>query len=137
AAFRRILNSNPDDVEALNDLAWLLSLRDETNFTAAEQLIDHAIDLQGPSSTLIDTLAVVCIRSGKVAQAIAELTEARARDMGSASLARHLAWAYRAEGKTNQAYEAFQQAEKLGWKPEKCDPLERPFMEKLRSELRK
>jgi tetratricopeptide (TPR) repeat protein len=137
AAFRRILNSNPDDVEALNDLAWLLSLRDETKFVAAQQLIDHAIDLQGPASTLIDTRAVVCIRSGKLAQAVVELTEARARDMGNASLARHLAWAYQSEGKADQASEAFQQAEKLGWKPEKCDPLERPFMEKLRSGLRK
>src|SRR5262249_32092385 len=110
---------------------------DETKLTAAEQLIDHAIELQGPASTLIDTRAVVCIRSGKVAQAIAELTEARARDVSNASLARHLAWAYHAEGTTSEAYEAFQQAEKLGWKPEKCDPLERPFMEKLQSELRK
>jgi tetratricopeptide (TPR) repeat protein len=134
--FRRVLSSQPDNVEALNDLAWLLSLRrDEPNLSEALELINSAIGVAGPASSLIDTRAVVQIRSGKLAEAVTELTQARAREPKDASLARHLAWAFQIQGKKDQAREALRQARDLGWKVEKCDPLERPFMEKLQGQL--
>ncbi len=135
AIFRRILSSDPDNVEALNDLAWLLCLRDGRKTKEALELIDRAIDLQGPVSSLVDTRAVACIRDGQVDRAVRNLKRAHRVDPRNRSLALHLAWAYHAQGKTDEARLAFQEAEKLGWKPEKSDPLERPFIDSLRQGL--
>ena len=181
--YRRMLESSPDDPEALNNLAWLLALRDQTKTEEALQLVNHAIDVQGRTAALIDTKAVVLIpipfvegekdrirrhigrdsesrysnwaafhfansfderyctkavvliRSNQPGQAIEVLKDAQSLDKRNASVALHLAWAYQSGGKTDEARKAFREAEKLGWKLAGSDPLERPFMEKLRSEL--
>jgi len=78
---------------------------------------------------------VVCIRDGQLDRAIQELTEALARDPGYPSLARHLAWAYQAKGRTDEAKSVFQKAVDRGWKLANSDPLERPFMDRLQKDL--
>ena len=45
---RRLLVSDPDNADALNNLAWLLALRDESRTSEALVLIDRAIEAQGP-----------------------------------------------------------------------------------------
>jgi Tfp pilus assembly protein PilF len=115
--YRRLLASHPENTESLNNLAWLL------------------IDLSGKSPSLLDTRAVVLIRSGNVAQAAMELKDARSVDQRNPNLPLHLAWANQAEQKYAQAIEAFDQAVKLGWKAEQSDPLERAFIDKLRREI--
>ena len=112
---------------------WAFATRSKTK--EALELIDRAIDLQGPVSTLVDTRAVVCIRDGQVDRAVRNLKRAQKVDPRNRSLALHLAWAYHAQGKSDEARQAFQEAEKLGWKPEKSDPLERPFIDSLRQGL--
>ena len=135
AIFHRILSSDPDHVEALNDLAWLLCLRDGRKTKEALELIDRAIDLQGRISTLVDTRAVACIRDGQIDRAVKDLKRAQEVDPKKRSLAVHLAWAYHAQGKIDEARQALQEAEKLGWKPENSDALERPFIDSLRRVL--
>jgi len=135
ALYRRILGSGPDNVEALNGLAWLLAMRDHGKTQEALELIDRAIDGGGRAPSLVDTRAVVLIRSGQLDRAIQDLSNAQNADPRNPSLALHLAWAFQTVGKTEEARKAFQQAEKLGWKPEKSDPLERSFMDKLRQDL--
>ena len=133
--FRRILSSNPDNAEALNGLAWLLALRDQSKAEEALGLISKAINSNGPSSTFVDTLAVLLIRTGKVDQAVEKLTEAQQKSPDKPSLALHLAWAFEAKGKKEEACQQFLRAEKLGLKVQSLDPLERKFIKKLRSEL--
>ena len=133
--FRRLLAGNPDNADALNNLAWLLALRDQGKAQEALELIDRAIDVAGAVPSLLDTRAVVLIRAGQLDQAVEDLSNARASNAPKPSFALHLAWAYHAEGKTDEARKAFQQAEILGWKPEKSDPLERSLMDKLRQDL--
>ena len=43
--FRGLLNRNPECIDALNNLAWLLALKDQNRVHEAAGLIDYAIDL--------------------------------------------------------------------------------------------
>ena len=135
ALFRRLLAGNPDMTDALNNLAWLLALRDQGKAQEALGLIDHAIEVGGAVPSLLGTRAVVLIRAGQVDRALIDLDRARIVDPRKPSLALHRAWAYQAEGKTDKARTAFQQAKDLGWKLAASDPLERPFLDRLGREL--
>jgi tetratricopeptide (TPR) repeat protein len=133
--YRQLLGSHPENTEALNNLAWLLALRDQSKTQEALGLIDRAIGLSGRSPSLLDTRAVILIRSGKPAEAADDLKDARTLDARNANVQLHLAWASQADGKEAQAIEAYDQAIKLGWKAERSDPLERSFIDNLRREI--
>jgi tetratricopeptide (TPR) repeat protein len=133
--FREILANDPEDTKALNNLAWILALREPSRVDEALELINRAIEINGAVPSLADTRAVVRIRAGQVDGAIRDLTNAQAVDPRNPSLALHLAWAYQTGGKMDEARKALEEAEKLGWKPENCDSLERTFIDKLRRDL--
>ena len=99
------------------------------------KLINRAIELRGPTASLIDTKAVVLIRAKKLKEARDALDDARKIDKKNYSVALHLAWALRDEGKKDEAKKAFQEAVKLGWKADRSDPLERRLIDELRQEL--
>src|SRR5208337_3018564 len=123
------------NIDALNNLAWLLVMRDQVQTEEALQLINRAIDLQGPSLTLVDTLAVVLIRAGKLDQAVDQLTNAKLRAPDNSSLALHLAWAFEAKGRNEDARKELLTAEQLGLRTKVLDPFERVIVQKLRNEL--
>jgi tetratricopeptide (TPR) repeat protein len=135
ALYRQCLQSDPDDVNALNDLAWMLALRDRARCPEALELVNRAIEQGGRRSNLVDTRAVVLIQSGQAAIAAGELRAARALDPRNLSLALHLAWACLEAGSRDEARDALQQAEAIGLKPETRDPLERGVIARLRQEL--
>ncbi len=124
ALFRRSLAGAPEDVEVLNDLAWLLALRDQKNAPEALQLIDRAIEAAGTLPTLIDTRAVVLMRLGKTDEAVSQLEAIRKRMPGKSSFAFHLAWAYQMAGRVEDARTELAKSEKLGLRPDGLDPLE-------------
>jgi predicted Zn-dependent protease len=136
ALLRQILASDPDNVEALNNLAWELALREPGQPREALQLIDRAIEKSGWISTFADTRAVALIRIGEPGRAVQELCAARTSDPGNVSLTFHLAWALEASGKTDEAVKAFHLAEELGLTPEASHPLERGPIERLREAAR-
>jgi Flp pilus assembly protein TadD len=133
--FRRILKSEPDNTETLNNLAWLLALRDRAKARDAYELITRAIHLQGASSSLADTRAVVLIQLGKTDAAVQELEAIQKRSPGNPSLAFHLAWAYQAKGQIDEARLELARSEKLGLKPDVLDPLERQIFVQVRKAL--
>ena len=133
--YRRVLADAPDHADALNSLAWLLALRGEDKAQEALGLINRAIDVTGAVPSLVDTRAVILIRAGQLDRALGDLDLARTGDPRNPSFALHRAWAYQIEGKTDEARKAFQQAQDLGWKLAKSDPLERSFLEKLQQDL--
>jgi Flp pilus assembly protein TadD len=135
ALYRRVVASTPDNVEALNNLAWLLAMRDEGKTGEALELIKRAIENQGANPSLVDTRAVVLIRAGRFEPALQDLEYARAIDPKNPSVALHLAWVYGRMGRLDEARKAFQEAEALGYRPEAFDPLERTMVTKLRQEL--
>jgi tetratricopeptide (TPR) repeat protein len=133
--FRRILARQPENTGALKTLAWLLALRDRESAPEALELINRAIGGVGALPSLVDTRAVVLIRAGRFDQALFELGRARVADPRNPSLAIHMAWAYQARGRLDEARRAFRQARELGWRPNTSDPLERPLLDQLGREL--
>ena len=100
---RRALASDPENAEALNNLAWLLALRNNDKTPEALQLINRAIELHGANPSLLDTRAVALIRAGQGELAIKDLGEARAQNPQSVNYAVHLAWAYETAGRLDEA----------------------------------
>jgi tetratricopeptide (TPR) repeat protein len=129
--FRRVLASAPDDVEALNNLAWLLALREPSEPEAGLPLIDRAIDLTGAVPGLLDTRAVVRIRLGQPQQALQDLADARAVVAGTPTLALHQAWAHHAAGDAAAARTDLAEARELKLRVDKIDSLERPHFDRL------
>ncbi len=133
--FRRLLATDPENVEALNSLAWLLALRDNDKAPEALQLINRAIELHGAKPNLLDTRAVVMIRAGQGQQAISDLRVAQDQNPRNVDYARHRAWAYQSAGKIDEAREFWRSAEEMNFRSDGGDPLERPFITKLRQDL--
>jgi tetratricopeptide (TPR) repeat protein len=77
-AYRRALALAPDDVDALNNLAWLL-LTGGTELEEAERLARRAAESPGPyRPVVLDTLARIQIARGRCDQADSTLAEALA-----------------------------------------------------------
>ena len=135
ALLRQILANDPDNVEALDYLAWQVAFRNPGKAGQSVELIDRAIEKAGPIPALIDTRAVALIQASQADRAVGELQTALAADPKNLSLTIHLAWAYQATGKAEEARQAFRRAEELGLKPENRDPFERAVINRLRREL--
>lgn len=129
--YREILETNPDSISALNNVAWLLSTRQEELLMAAE-LIDHAIELRGQQASLLDTRGCVRLASGETDGAIRDFQEAVKRGGGPDSLF-HLAVALHQSGKVDSADQTLNQAFRLGFDFSAVSPLE----QHLASELKK
>ncbi len=119
----------------LNTLAWLLAIQDQRKAEEALTLIERTIELAGPVAALLDTRAVVRIRTGEPAKAIGDLETLRASNPAHAASAVHLGWAYQLSGRSVDAKKAFRTADELGWKLANADPLERTLMAKVRQDL--
>lgn len=91
--FRAALRLNPDELEALNGLAWLLATHREPtirNGTEALRLAEHANDLTGQSDAIfLATLDAAYAEAGLMDKAIAtaEKTEKIARSQGLSAVA--------------------------------------------------
>jgi predicted Zn-dependent protease len=133
--FRRLLAGDPENVDALNNLAWLISLRGSGKANEAVELVDRAIAIEGEAPFLADTRAIAKIQSGQVEAALSELRAIRRQAPENPSYAWHLAWAYHALGQNASARLELQAAEKLGLKPAALDPLELAVFQRLRKEL--
>lgn len=114
AMYRRVLQVDPENILALNNLAWNLSLdrKDEAKVRESLTLIQRAIDLAGPLDELLDTRARILFESGQ--------REAGLRDMCDAvnespSVARWRDYANMLEraGNAAEARRAIAQAERL------------------------
>jgi predicted Zn-dependent protease len=130
---RRLLSRNPANSEALNNLAWLLALRDHTKAAEAIALVDRAVAIVGEAPDLADTRAVARIQLGQFDRALTDLQVIRRQSPGNPSFALHLAWAYHAMGQSEQAQKELHEAEKLGLRPAVLDPLELGILKRLRN----
>ncbi|HWE37739.1 MAG TPA: tetratricopeptide repeat protein [Isosphaeraceae bacterium] len=129
ALYRKALAADPRDVVALNNLAWLLTLR-ETRGTEALELIERAIAVAGAQPALLDTRAVVLLATGRFDPAIRDLEQAIAAEPEAAKYF-HLARAHWLAKSPAAAAEALKNGEELGLKPAALDPLERPEYSRL------
>ena len=110
-----MLAREPENVLALNNLAWTLSLDRKDTAKVQESLahIQRAIDLAGPLDELLDTRARILFESGRHEAGLRDMCEAVAE---SPSAYRWLDYAtmLRRAGQAEQAERALAQARRLG-----------------------
>jgi tetratricopeptide (TPR) repeat protein len=134
AIYRQILMRKPGSVMALNNLAWLVALRDRRRGQEGLGLIDRALEEAGPVAELLDTRAVIHLAMGNPTDAISDLTRA----LGESATDRfhlHLAQAQAAAGDRDAARRSLEQARAAGFQESSLHPLERPVYDRLLEQL--
>jgi tetratricopeptide (TPR) repeat protein len=113
--YREVLRREPDNVLALNNLAWTLSLdrKDPDKVRESLALIQHAIDLAGPLDELLDTRARILFESGQSEAGLRDMCEA-VNEAPSAARLKDYAIMLRKAGKTKEAERALAQAGRFG-----------------------
>jgi tetratricopeptide (TPR) repeat protein len=134
ALYRQVLMGSPENVEALNNLALLLSFEEKTR-DEASKLIERAIDLGNSAPPLLDTRALVCLQRGETQRALMDLRQALSAGPEDPVYHYHLVRAYEQAGKEPEARKAFEQAERLGLKRGHLDPVEWDEYDRLRKKL--
>jgi tetratricopeptide (TPR) repeat protein len=132
--FREVLTSEPENLAGLNNLAWLLSFQTGREEEALD-LVERAIEIAGMDATLLDTRAVILLKTGKTNLALRDLRAAIAMSPQKPVLYFHLARANQAAKQDAEARKAFRHAEQLGLKPEAADPRERELLTSLSRDL--
>lgn len=134
--YRKALAQDPENPLALNNLAWLLILK-EGNSEEALDLVDKAIKKMGPNSSLLDTRGVIYLTMSRTNQAIQDLEEAVATAPSPAKCF-HLAEALQMgkQAADPKAKKAFEEGLRLGLKPERLHALERDSFIQLQKQLR-
>ncbi len=118
---------------SLNNLAWLVSLKDGKGKEALD-LIDQAIALKGPLPDFLDTRGVIYLRSGDNQRAITDLENAVAADPAPTKFF-HLAQAYLEINNKEKAKQSLENARGKGLVLDGLHPLEQPNLRKLMNEL--
>lgn len=127
--YRRALGEDEKDVLAMNNLAFLLSVR-EGKHDDALQVLDRAKKIIGPDPNLLDTEAIVRLKKGEVAAARKVLEEILAATP-TASGYFHLAQVEHKAERKLEARIAWQRAEELELRKADLHPLEREAYDQL------
>ena len=130
---RRILELESTDVVTMNNLAWILALKEEKAAEALE-VINRAIALKGPQPKLLDTRAVVFMKLSNPSQAVKDLEDVVV-DEPTSSHFFHLAQAHYQANNRSAALAAFDRAKQLGLDDNAVDPLEQRDFEALQTQL--
>ncbi len=98
--YREILKLDPDNVTALNNLAWLVRDQDSTGAMASAS---RAAELAPNSSDVLDTLGWIKLKHGKEADSLPLFQRAHALSPNSGEISYHLALSLEATGSHNAA----------------------------------
>jgi tetratricopeptide (TPR) repeat protein len=131
--YRAILTRDPKNLIALNNLAFLVAVKDGRPEEGLE-LINAALETFGPVPELLDSRAIVLTKAGRPDQAVDDLRQAIALSP-SADKQFHLAQAQLAGGHLPEAAAAWRTATRAGLRPEDLHPLEQPDWDKLSREI--
>jgi tetratricopeptide (TPR) repeat protein len=126
ALYRRVLQRDPHNLVALNNLAWQLALR-EGSAPEALAFAEMALEAGGPQPALLDTRALALLAGRKPAAALADLEDAALPTLDRPTLASirfHQARAYLLDGKRPQAIKALHEARDAGLQEADLHPLE-------------
>jgi tetratricopeptide (TPR) repeat protein len=128
--YRAVLRQAPRQVVALNNLAFLLAVK-EGRHAEALNLIQAAIEEVGPYPELLDTRAMVHLTGSRADLAVRDLHQAIAQATAPAKYHFHLAQAHNLAGDEREAREAYRKAVAFGVKEPDLHPLERPAWRRL------
>ncbi|MGB0870564.1 MAG: tetratricopeptide repeat protein [Flavobacteriales bacterium] len=117
-AYMKLLSLDPENIEALNNYSYFLSLRDE-KLDYAEELILKVLNNQPNSSTYTDTYGWILYKQKKYEKALDQLLKALSlTSKPSAEMFEHVGDCYKALGKTEKALSFWKKAlVELGDKP--------------------
>jgi tetratricopeptide (TPR) repeat protein len=133
--YEQVIQQEPSNVTALNNLAWLTALRNGDKNKALD-LINRAIGLGGPNPELLDTRGVINTKLGNGKNAIEDLTRASDLDpRGKGPKYFHLAQAYLQAGDKQAAAKSLEKARAQGLKPDGLHALEVNAYEQVVGEL--
>ncbi|MBD0373034.1 MAG: tetratricopeptide repeat protein [Pyrinomonadaceae bacterium] len=108
-SLRRVLDKDPDNATALNNLGYFLVERGE-RLTEALEMIQRAVRAEPTNSSFLDSLGWAYFKLGKLDEAEQQLKEAARRDPASSTIQEHLGDLYQKQGKTTEARAAWQKA---------------------------
>lgn len=128
--YRQILAESPNEPEALNNLAALVAYHDEAREEALD-LVNQAIAIAGNVPALLDTRALVFIRTNQPERALDDLSKAMSAAPDNPVFPYHLARAHDLLGKHEEALKALQHAQRLGLSPAAIDFVERDDYQRL------
>jgi tetratricopeptide (TPR) repeat protein len=127
--YREVLTREPNNIVALNNLAWLLVQRDG-DAQEALKYITTAISGIGRRADLLDTRGLVHLALKDNEKAIADLKEAAA-DAGTPTRLFHLARAYHLNKEKKQAREKLIDAKSAGLEVSALHPIEQAAAREL------
>jgi Tfp pilus assembly protein PilF len=131
-SYREVLKREPNNVVALNNLAWLLAHRSEEAREALE-FIDRAVNGMGRRADLLDTRGLVHLALKDTKKAVADLKDATNEGATPARLF-HLARAHHEERDPKRAREALRQAKDKGLQVAELHPVEQDMARRLLDE---
>ena len=108
-SLRRVLEKEPDNATALNNLGYFLVERNE-RLTEALEMIQRAVRSEPTNSSFLDSLGWAYFKLGKLEEAERQLREAARHDPTSSTIQEHLGDVYQKQGKTAEARAAWQKA---------------------------
>ena len=120
--YESLLQPSNDNLVALNNLGWLVSMW-KGEHDKAEELLGRAIRKAGPVAALLDTRGTIRLNSGKFDQAMSDFLDAVAMEDSPTSRF-HLALAYWKLKKPEDARLNFRAAIDAGFRLEDLLPLE-------------
>ena len=121
AAFRKVLELQPDHAETLNYLGYMLADRG-VRLDEAYQMIKKAVDLEPNNGAFLDSLGWVYFRQGKLEEAQDELQRAIDRMSTDPTVHDHLGDVYFKLGKTREAIAQWQASLKASQGPRQSEP---------------
>jgi tetratricopeptide (TPR) repeat protein len=133
---RQVLDKDPHNIAALNNLAWLLAFKSSQGPQQALELVQRAYQVIGPHPRLLDTRAVIYLALGQINLALKDLEDVLA-ESPEPSTYFHLAQARLLTNNRQAAGEALRQAKNRGLKEtsRSLHPLERVTYQHLCREL--
>ncbi|MDA0832302.1 MAG: tetratricopeptide repeat protein [Planctomycetota bacterium] len=133
AQYRDVLNIEPHNLWAMNNLAYDLSLVQQ-DLDQALSLINQGIQITGPLPELLDTRAEVYLARNELPKAIDDLTRL-IESAPSPMYYYHLAEAYWKSNDLKNARKLFEQAKSSGFSSDRLGPLEKQRYQKFESAL--
>jgi cellulose synthase operon protein C len=127
--YRKVLTKEPNQVVAMNNLAWVLAHRGPS--PEALTLVQQAISKIGPIPDLLETRAKAYLALGRSAEAVQDLEDAIA-DTPTAMRYFLLAAAREKNCNADGARDAFHRAQELGFDIRDLHPIDLPDFERLK-----
>ena len=131
SSYRLVLKTLPDQTNALNNVAWLLSTRKE-ELDLAGELIEQAIAQEGLRPDLLDTRGCVRLAQGENEKAVQDFQTSVERGAGADTVF-HLAVALRRTGNNDGSKRALDVAFQRGFDFSNVSPLEKQFITELKN----